>query len=95
MFHFLSLSQSTVYTQKTLEKDYQSQADEIIQKCPKGFSRKEKRDDFTIKQRIYYQDLPTDFYITIQGQILYSDEYTTQITTIDKMITHLTSTADF
>lgn len=95
MYHFLSLSQSTVYTQKNLEKDYQSKADNIIQRCPKGFSSKEKRDDYSIKHRIYYQDLPTDFYITIQGQILYSDEYTTQMTTIEEMITHLSSTGDF
>lgn len=90
MFNFLSLSQSTVYTVKTLEKEYQKKADAVIDKCPKGFSWKEIRDEYSIKYRIYYTDLPTAFYITVQGKILYMDEEQMQFTSIDQMIKHLT-----
>lgn len=90
MYNFLSLSQSTVYTLNTLEKEYQKKADAVIDKCPKGFSWKEIRDEYSIEYRIYYTDLPTAFYITVQGKILYMDEEHVQLTSIDQMIRHLT-----
>ena len=90
MYNFLSLSQSTVYTVNTLEEEYQKKADAVIDKCPKGFTWKEVRDEYSIKYRIYYTDLPTPFYITVHGKILYLDEEHMQFTSIDQMIKHLT-----